>query len=272
VSGGASAVPAFGDCRSWREDRVFYLPPGLWNEPYVLSGKEARHASRVLRLRAGDTLYLIDGQGREGRFRIRSIRSQELLLEAGAIRTHPCPPCRPVLAAAWTKAARRGWILEKAVEFDAAAIWLWQAERSQFPVPADVGANWQGQLVAGAKQCGNLWLPEVRTMPRGLEELLAASAGFAHRFALLEVDHQPAGFMDPSLPGQADTLYVVGPEGGFTPHEAQRLLDAGFAGVSLGNRVLRWETAAMLCLGLHWWKSRIPATDGQASVSGCASP
>jgi 16S rRNA (uracil1498-N3)-methyltransferase len=45
----------------------------------------------------------------------------------------------------------------------------------------------------------------------------------------------------------------VGPEGGFAPEEVDLLRDSGFSPVSLGERVLRWETAALLCLGLRWW-------------------
>ena len=58
------------------------------------------------------------------------------------------------------------------------------------------------------------------------------------------------------LPGK--TLCVIGPEGGFTPEEAERLIDAGFQALSMGERVLRWETAAMMALGLHWWKRQHP--------------
>jgi 16S rRNA (uracil1498-N3)-methyltransferase len=210
---------------------------------------------RVLRVRVGDEIRLLDGQGREGSFRIAGCGKHDLELEPLGVRIHPRPASRSILAAGWTKAARRGWFLEKAVEFEAAGIWLWQAERSQFPVPLDIRESWQGQLVAGAKQCRNPWLPELRTLPGGVRDVIAAATGCDHLFALLESDHAPATALTPDrlgLPGS--TVYVVGPEGGFTPAEAHALQGAGFAGVTLGRRVLRWETAAMLCLGLHWWK------------------
>ena len=245
--------------------RVFYLPPASWREPYLLTGTEAHHATRALRLRAGDEIRLLDGEGGEGTFRIAEVTRQGLRLEEVRIWRHPCPVSRPILAAGWTKAARRGWILEKAVEFEAAGIWLWQAERSQFPVPADIKDGWHGQLIAGAKQCRNPWLPELRTMPGGVTELIAAASGCDQRFALLESDHRPSLALTPDLLGTAGTtIYVVGPEGGFTPREVHSLHEAGFTGVSLGERVLRWETAALLCLGLHWWKGQLPPAAGSA--------
>ena len=239
----------------WQDARIFYLPPEDWHEPYTLRGQEARHALKVLRLRVGDEVRLLDGHGREGAFRIRSLGKQDAILEPLQLWEHPRPASGAILAAGWTKAARRGWILEKAVEFEASGIWLWQAERSQFPVPEDIKESWQGQLIAGAKQCRNPWLPELRTLPGGIEELIAETVSCPNRYALLESDHKPSLPLGPerlALPGI--TVYAVGPEGGFSPREAERLHQAGFTGVTLGDRVLRWETAAMLCLGLHWWK------------------
>ena len=241
-----------------QNSRTFYLPPGFWREPYRLEGTEARHAARALRLRPGDEIRLLDGQGREGAFRITAVGRQGVELEALGVSLHARPASRPILAAGWTKAARRGWILEKAVEFEAAGIWLWQAQRSQFPLPPDLGESWQGQLIAGAKQCRNPWLPELRALPGGVRELIVAASGCERRLALLESDHCPTAALTPDLlGGPGDTVYAIGPEGGFTPDEARELADAGFMGVTLGRRVLRWETAAMLCLGLHWWSNEM---------------
>ena len=61
---------------------------------------------------------------------------------------------------------------------------------------------------------------------------------------------------DLTAPG--DILLVVGPEGGFSPREAALLQEAGITAVSLGDRVLRWETAAVLTLGLAWWARQQP--------------
>jgi len=251
----------------WQDGRVFYLPPEAWREPYRLEGNEARHATRVLRLRAGDEIRLLDGQGREGAFRITGSAGRGVELELLGLRLHPRPASRPILAAAWTKAARRGWILEKAVEFEAAGIWLWQAQRSQFPMPPDIGENWRNQLIAGAKQCRNPWLPEVRLVPGGVRELIAAASGCERRFALLESDHCPAAALTPDAIGlDGVTVYAVGPEGGFAPDEVRALRDAGFCGVTLGRRVLRWETAAVLCLGLHWWKGQLEPGDSEQAL------
>lgn len=234
---------------------TFFLAPAAWSDRPVLDGAEAHHLLRVLRLCPGEEVALLDGRGREALCRIVKTTRQVAELTVLTERRHPEPAARVILAAGWGKAARRGWILEKAVELEASALWFWQAERSQFPVPGDIRDNWEGQLIAGAKQCRNPWLPLLRTLPGGVEEVIAVSAAFAHKQALVESDYAHQAFLTGDrlgLPG--DTICVVGPEGGFTPREVRVLEAAGFATLSMGERILRWETAAVMVLGLHWWK------------------
>jgi 16S rRNA (uracil1498-N3)-methyltransferase len=231
---------------------VFYLPPERWKPPFCLAGQEARHITKVLRLGPGAGLRLFDGAGREGLFRIAAVRKDVVELAALSEKKHPAPVSRAILAVAWTKGIRRGFFLEKAVELGAAEIWCWQARRSQGRMPEDVHESWQGALVAGLKQCGNPYLPRVRVFSGGAGEL-ALHAPDHPRILLHEpgADCPMLGLAQLGLEG--DTVYVVGPEGGFDPWERETLIKAGCAPASLGTRPLRWETAAMTCLSLHWF-------------------
>lgn len=256
------ALTAIPEPPDWSDARTFFLEPGAWREPYELDSSESHHLTRVLRIREGEEIRVLDGKGREGRFKVLPFRknTRNVSLQILDDWHYPEPKAQVILAAGWTKAARRGWILEKAVEFEAAGIWLWQAERSQFAVPSDIKESWHGQLIAGAKQCRNPWLPELRTLPGGVNELisLADETGCTHRHVLVESGYKAVMSLTPDTLGQpGKTLCVVGPEGGFTPQEVDRLTHAGFLPATLGERVLRWETAAMLCLGLHWWKQQL---------------
>ena len=234
---------------------TFYIPPAQWGRRMELSGQEAHHLGRVLRLRQGDEVLMLDGEGREGLCRIASVGKQSASLELLSEKLHPRPSSRVVLAVGWGKEARRGWILEKSVELEAEGLWFWQAERSQFPVPSDAKDTWHASLVAGAKQCRNPWLPELRTLPGGVDELIRASRDFDHCQVLVESGLPQQDFMSESCLAQTGrTLCVIGPEGGFSTREIEKLMAAGFKALSMGERVLRWETAAMMALGLHWWK------------------
>jgi len=228
----------------------FYLPPEQWNPPFRIEGREARHITTVLRLGSGATLCLLDGIGREGLFRITDARKERVELVLLSEKTHPAPVCRAILAVAWSKAVRRGFFLEKAVELGASEIWCWQALRSQGRMPEDVHENWQGQLVAGLKQCGNPYLPLVRGFSGGAREL-AAHASESLRILLREPgEHCPALGFD-QVGRKGNTVYTIGPEGGYDPREAEILIKAGYAPASLGERPLRWESAAIMCLSLH---------------------
>lgn len=238
---------------------TFYLPPEHWQKELEISGAEAHHMGRVLRLHPGDEVLALDGEGREALCRIIRMGKQSASLQMLNEKRHQRPDSGVVLAVGWGKEARRGWILEKSVELEAAGLWFWQAKRSQFPVPRDVKETWHASLVAGAKQCRNPWLPELRTLSGGVEELIRLSKDYPHRQVLLESGLPGQSFMSEEFLGQpGKTLCVIGPEGGFTPEEADHLIKAGFQALSMGERVLRWETAAMMALGLHWWKRQHP--------------
>lgn len=248
----------------------FYLPPDKWDARVTLDGQEARHLVHALRVRPGEEVGLLDGQGRTGRFVVRAVDKRTATLERLEERRVPAPAARAVMALAFSKAVRRGFFMEKAVELGAAGVWLWQADRSQGRLPASAAEACLAQMVAGAKQCGNPWLPETRVLSGGVDELAERAAAADHR--ILPWELQDGGAMlTADLAGRPGlTVYVIGPEGGFSPRELDTLRGAGFTAVSLGCRVLRCETAATLCLGLHWWASQQAGRPDSAAVPEAA--
>jgi 16S rRNA (uracil1498-N3)-methyltransferase len=232
---------------------TFFLPAEGWHEPYQVTGTEARHLVTVLRVKKGETVRLLDGEGREGIFTVSAIEKRHVALTLCECITHERPQGRATLAVGYGRGLRRGWLLEKAVELEAAGIWFWQADRSQGKVPEESKETWFSQMTAGAKQSNNPWLPALATLPDGVEGLIQAKSGFDKTFVLWEGDTKGAVLSMSDLTPATNALYVLGPEGGFADREIARLTEAGFTPVSLGGRILRWETAALLCLGLTWW-------------------
>ena len=256
----------------------FYLAPEFWPPAgpdggapagpglteVRLDGQEAAHM-RVLRLKPGEAALLLDGRGRIGRCRVLEVGRRDARLELAGWSFQPQPVSRAVVALAFSKAVRRGFFMEKAVELGASGVWLWQGDYSQGRLAENAAASCAGQLIAGAKQCGNPWLPEVRALDGiGAVAELAAGADFR----LLPWERQEGvAMLEPGMAGRAGlTVYVIGPEGGFSPRELAALQEAAFTPVSLGGRILRCETAAALCLGIHWWGSPLAGGPGSRAA------
>ncbi|WP_319759860.1 16S rRNA (uracil(1498)-N(3))-methyltransferase [Maridesulfovibrio sp.] len=225
----------------------FYLPTENWKTPFVLEGGEAKHLGKVLRTRVGDTVRLFDGCGREGLFTVTAITKSKVQFDA-VEEKHIPDPRNITLAIGWNKSSRRNWILEKSAELQTRGLLFFQSEFSQGKVPAEVKESWNEKLVAAAKQCGNAWLPELQTLPGSIEKLIEVAASYDNKLFLWEKADKD------TVPGNSvfaaeSTLAVIGPEGGFSPREAELLIENGFTPCSLGNSILRWETAALLCMG-----------------------
>lgn len=257
----------------------FYLAPRAWPAPgpdggpppeaeVRLAGQEAAHV-RVLRLMPGDAVLLLDGCGRIGRARVLEAGRREARLTLLGWSFQPQPLSRAVVALALSKAVRRGFFMEKAVELGASGVWLWQADYSQGRLSEATVAGALGQMIAGAKQCGNPWLPEVRGLA-GIGEVIGLAAAADYRLLPWEAQEGVA-MLQPGMAGRAGlTVYVVGPEGGFSPRELGALREADFTPVSLGARILRCETAAALVLGLHWWASQLPGAPDHHAAEAAA--
>jgi len=243
-----SALAAGGNISSMSRPDAFYLP--AFAAPYVLTGGEANHCVRVLRKRPGDTVRLFDGQGRQGLFTILTVDRDRVELAPVRLEEEVVPTTRLYLAAGFSRSARRDLFLEKAVELGAAGIFFWQATRTQGKMPDAPKEAWTATCVSAAKQCGAARLPTIEAVPGGADGLAALAERFDRRYLLWEDPTAPRRLRLEDVTTAGDVLFVLGPEGGLTPMEVTRLREAGFAPVSLGNRVLRWETAALAVLAL----------------------
>ncbi len=234
----------------------FHLPASQWptsvqpGQLVTLDGPEARHLLGVLRAKPGEVVRLFDGQGRHGRFALQTAKGKNsALLEAVEIVSEQRPASGLVLALGWSKSSRRDWLLEKGVELDAAGLWFWRGARSQGDVPDAPKDTWEDKLVQSAKQCGASWLPELRCVAGGSGGLGKEFPNFAN-VTLLWEGAEPGAILRPGSFRSGLHLAIVGPEGGLDEEEARHFLSAGATPASLGPRPLRWETAALLCLGL----------------------
>lgn len=238
---------------------LFYLPADQWpsspGDTVALKGAEVRHMGTVLRTEAGREVRLFDGSGRYGLFAVLEITKNKALLEAVSLDTSPAPVAGLTLAIGWGKSKRRNYLFEKTVELKGEGLIFWQAARSQGHVPSEPKETWMDKCIQAAKQCGNPFLPDISTLPGGINDLISIGKEFDQRYLAWEAD-EVSKPLSPSMLFKGRTLVVIGPEGGFDDTEAERLAGAGFAPVTLGNSILRWETAATYCLGLAFYSEQ----------------
>ncbi|MDQ0376319.1 16S rRNA (uracil(1498)-N(3))-methyltransferase [Amycolatopsis thermophila] len=220
----------------------------------VLDGEEARHASTVRRMRAGERLVVSDGRGAAAECVIAEVRpGRDPVLDLEVVRrwSEEPPALRVVVAQALAKGDRGELAVELATEAGADEILPWRAERSvvrweEGPRGAKALARWQNTARAAAKQARRAWVPPVRS-PVTTKEL-AEIASRAACAVVLE-GTADARLTELELPAGGDLLLVVGPEGGITDGELASLTSAGAVGVRLGPTVLRTSTAAAVALG-----------------------
>ena len=228
-----------------------------------LSHAESRHFAGVLRLREGDRVQLFDGLGGAAEFDIASVARGEVALErVGEVVVHPRPRCRLTLAACISKGARMDWTVEKAVELGASVILPVASERSVVRIAPgeeeEKRARWVRVAIDAARQCDAVWLPEIAPpmpFPEALARIAAEGPVIAGALQPDAVPLRDALAKMRQFPPPEAAAWCVGPEGDFSPAEYDALRAAGAVFVSLGDLVLRTETAAMygLCvLGSEW--------------------
>ncbi|MEY2584677.1 MAG: rRNA (uracil1498-N3)-methyltransferase [Verrucomicrobiota bacterium] len=238
----------------------FYIRPEGWHsDAPQLTGSEAHHAGRVLRLERGDKVVLFDGRGRELTAEITSADSAQIRLRKLHEAQTPRLRCQITLGQAIPKGKNMDLIVQKAVEIGAAEIAPILSDRTVVRLDEESAASkqskWQTVAIEAAKQCGQNWLPRVhvpQTMaqffqqPRRFDLQLIGSlqSDAVHLKEILAEYSAEHGDRPTSV------LMLVGPEGDFTPAELSLARSHGCRPITLGPIVLRVETASIYCLSV----------------------
>lgn len=219
------------------------LQPG---ELLTLADSAARHASGVLRLRAGARVILFNGDGSEypselvtvarDQVRARVLEQREPERES---------PLRLTLVQGVSRGERMDLTIQKAVELGVATIQPVFCQRSVVRLQGERAerrrAHWQSVAVSACEQSGRTVVPPVAPIVT-LETWLDRAPGTGLRLTLSPVGGVVLADLSPP-DGQA--VLVVGPEGGLDEQESGALKGLGFVALRLGPRVLRTETAAL---------------------------
>ena len=238
----------------------FYLSPEYCAGAALrLHGREAHHALRVLRVKYGEMVAVLDGIGNEFLCTIADCSRDAVTLSVSLKNFTAAPPCPVTLLVAVPKGKVIEDIIQKSVELGASRIVPMLTERVTTHLDVEAAADkrdkWQQVAIESIKQCGALWLPKIET-PVTIRQFLSRP----ERFELSLVGSLQAERRHPreclvefetkhGRRPQSAAIWI-GPEGDFTPEELKVIQNSGAQPVSLGKLVLRVETAAVYCLSI----------------------
>jgi 16S rRNA (uracil1498-N3)-methyltransferase len=226
-----------------RRSRVYTSQPMESGLQIELTDSAGHYLSRVLRLTAGDSVILFNGDGSDYAAMIVEIQRQQVSLRITDSKlSENESKLKITLVQAISRGERMDYSLQKATELGVHCIQPISSRRVEVHLDEKrlrkKLEHWQKVVISACEQSGRAVIPEVKT-PVSLADWLASA------------DDSLRVVLDPSAQSKlsqlpttvADISLLVGPEGGFSEEELQDLASEGVMAVSLGPRVLRTESA-----------------------------
>ena len=240
--------------------RFFVRADAISEDSILITGSDALHISRSLRMREGEEITVCDMRRLEYRCRLAGFTAETVtaeILSVTACATEP--PYFATLYMALPKGDKMEWIIQKSVELGVARIVPFASSRSVVRLDKAGGEKkrerWQKIADAAAGQCGRGILPEI-SAPVSFEDALRGAMQDSLSFFCYEGEASGGQTLpkllqnfgkDRNGPSVAISFFV-GAEGGFAVEEVEKAKAAGLPTVGLGPRILRCETAPLFVL------------------------
>lgn len=224
------------------------------NQEITLTGELCHHLRASLRIKPGEVLRLTDEHRQRYQVRVNTVTPQALTADILECRPGPIDRApRVLLAQALLKGDHMDWVVQKASELGVRTILpLISRHGVVRPQPARVAAQlarWQ-RIATEAAQQSEQWQPPQISEPMDSRRLFSSHAATC---ALLLAERQDtlglAAVPLPTLPTDTITL-IVGPEGGWADEEVSQAIEGECRAVSLGEHILRADTAAVTALSI----------------------
>ncbi len=223
----------------------------------VITGQDARHIFRVLRLKSGQKISLTNGQGIDYSGWIQSIgpeRVEVVILEETQSMTES--ELHLTICSAMLKDKKMDQVIKQLTQLGVSQWVPFFSERA-VPLPNTKKQErqmdrWENITRESLKQCRRSCLVEIGT-PIGFNEVLDLSRGYSHKIAFWENSTRSLGQLSTENHGDSKenrVILLIGPEGGFSQGEIDQAESASFLSYSLGPRIFRAEKAACVAAGL----------------------
>ena len=219
---------------------IFYSPPSsISPNSLKLTGQEAKHATKVLRIRPGDQIHVTDGAGKLYQCNVSEVQKSDVVCTILDTKVEERKsPFVTLVVGLIKKRDRLEFSVEKSVELGADEIVVFRGDHSE---KGNVRLDrLESTVLSAMKQSLRVFLPKVRFT----ENLADAIKSNEEAGSLIFADETiEKGFSKSLLDNKV--MLVVGPEGGFSESERNQLKKEGGVAYSLGDKRLRTETAAV---------------------------
>ena len=233
--------------------RFFIAPYNFAGDRVVLPEATAHQIRNVLRLRPGAAIVVLDNSGWEYEVLLRQVDRQQVVGEAVAKRPSPNEPSvQLTLYQALMKRDKFEWVLQKGTEIGVSHFVPVVTQRSlvqDIDIKEGKQLRWEKIIIEAAEQSRRGRIPTLQA-PQTLAEALATHPAQPGLIAWEEADELTirGAFEDGKRPSHISLF--IGPEGGFAAEEVEAAQTAGIRAITLGKRILRAETAALVASAL----------------------
>lgn len=239
----------------------FFIPQ-IYNEAMKITGADARHISKVLRMQPGERVQIVSDDGVTALAQITALDGESVTVRClEKIAESHEPRVKLILAQGLAKGEKMDFIIQKAVEMGACSVVPVAMEHSVVRLEgaraAKKAERWQRIAESAAKQSKRDIIPQVQAV-QNFEQMLAAND---RGTKIIAYECEDRLSLKAALRAAAkngaieELLLIIGPEGGISEGELAQAQAAGAVPVSLGRRILRVETAGLVAISAIFYET-----------------
>ena len=235
--------------------RFFVSENQIGEENITITGSDVNHIKNVLRMKVGETIFISDGKDNEYICEITSLDEDVTAKIVDMNKESHELPIKVTLFQALPKSDKMETVIQKMIELGAVEIVPVKTSRCIVKLDDKKAAKkvyrWNEIAKSAAKQSKRGIIPEVTdvmTYEQALEKAKEMDTILFPYEGAEDIDHTREIFG--KIDSGSRVAIFIGPEGGFSIDEVAKAKDAGAQEITLGNRILRTETAGMMIMSV----------------------
>ncbi len=235
-----------------KEKRYYYSKELSVNKTIILEGDEFHHLSNVMRSRVGDRVCVFNGNSNFYFGNVKNIAKKFAEIEiTDCIASENEPEISLSVYQALAKGDKLSLIMQKITEIGASELCLFESDFCDVKANTHKQERMESIAVSAAKQCGRASITKCSGI-FSIKQVCEQIKDFDAFYIAYENEDNLTLVTDllKNKEKYHKVAIMIGAEGGFSEKEIQMLKNAGAKIVSLGKRILRTETASIVCAGV----------------------